>query len=328
MSKKRHTTGHCLNCGETLQGRYCHQCGQDSADHQDSIWHLVQHFFEDITHYDGKLWKTVKSLLTKPGFLTQEYLRGKRAGYINPVRLFIFLNFIFFFLLLSLPSSQSPETQREPVNIGNINIAPLPQQLKTTDSAVNHDILVSKHVHVKSAISYNTIAEYDSAQQATPAAKRDGFVKRKIVTSWINTIQAIKKDPGRAEEKVNEVFLHNAPKLTFLFLIVCSLSLYLLYWRKHLFMVSHALFSIHLACTFLLLSIAMLVATYLPGSDYMVMAIFVFGNYYFFRALLVVYGQHWFKTGIKFVIINLFLLLGMSAGLFFNAMFTLMSLKG
>jgi Protein of unknown function (DUF3667) len=328
LSKKRHITGHCLNCGATLQGPYCHCCGQEATNHPDSIWHLIQHFFEDITHYDGKLWQTVKPLLTRPGFLTQQYLQGKRAGYLNPVRLFIFLNFIFFFLLLSLPSMQADKPQKQAIHIGDVNVQPLPQQLQATDSAVNHDVLATKHIQVKSAIGYNTLAEYDSAQNARPLSQRDGFVKRRITMSWINTMQAIKKDPGHAEEKVNEVFLHHAPKLTFLFIIICSLSLYVLYYRQHLYMVSHALFAIHLACTFLLLCILMLVAGYLPGSDYILWAIFLFGNYYFFRALRVVYGQRWLKTSIKFMLINFCLVLGMAAGLILNALFTLMSVNG
>jgi ABC-type multidrug transport system permease subunit len=93
-------------------------------------------------------------------------------------------------------------------------------------------------------------------------------------------------------------------------------------------MVNHALFSIHLACTFLLLSIAMLAADYLPFGSWLVMLIFIYGNYYFYRSLRVVYGQGRGKTALKFIIINFFLLIGMSFGLLANAMVAFLSLKG
>jgi hypothetical protein len=92
----------CLNCQATLYGRYCHVCGQENLEPKETVWHLVQHFFNDITHFDGKFFSTVKYLLRKPGFLSREYVAGRRASYLNPIRLYVFTSAFFFLILFAL----------------------------------------------------------------------------------------------------------------------------------------------------------------------------------------------------------------------------------
>ena len=328
MPEQSHTPDDkCLNCGEELKGRYCYNCGQDSQEHLDSIWHLIKHFFEDITHYDGKLWKTVRPLLIKPGFLTLEYLKGKRASYLQPVRMFIFLNFIFFFLLLSLPDGSS---QNESANIKQGSITKTHRDTANADSSVSDTL--QKRVKVGGVMSLNfsdsdihNTAKYDSIQATLSPEKRDGKIKRLISEKALDFLSAYKKNPDYVREKTNEIFFHNSAKLTFLFIVICTLLISLLYRRKHLLMTDHALFAIHLSCTFLSLSVIMLLFSYLPFGAYLNFAIFVYGNYYFYRALRIVYNQSFGKTLLKFFIINLCLLVTMFAALAVNGLFALMS---
>ncbi|GGB01191.1 DUF3667 domain-containing protein [Puia dinghuensis] len=92
----------CLNCQTEIIGRYCHVCGQENLEPKETVWHLVQHFFNDITHFDGKFFATLKYLLKKPGFLSLEYMRGRRMAYLNPVRMYVFTSAIFFIVLFSM----------------------------------------------------------------------------------------------------------------------------------------------------------------------------------------------------------------------------------
>ncbi len=92
----------CLNCQADLVGRYCHRCGQENLEPKETVWHLVQHFFNDITHFDGKFFETVRYLLRRPGFLSTEYMLGRRASYLNPIRMYVFTSAIFFIILFSL----------------------------------------------------------------------------------------------------------------------------------------------------------------------------------------------------------------------------------
>src|SRR5262249_31151697 len=65
-------------------------------------WHMVTHFFNDITHFDGKFFVTLKDLLFRPGFLSKEYMKGRRASYLHPVRMYVFTSAIFFLLFFSI----------------------------------------------------------------------------------------------------------------------------------------------------------------------------------------------------------------------------------
>jgi hypothetical protein len=92
----------CLNCGAIVHGRFCHVCGQENIPPKESFWHLVTHFMYDITHFDGKFFSTLKYLLFKPGFLSHEYLRGRRASYLHPIRMYVFTSAFFFLVFFSM----------------------------------------------------------------------------------------------------------------------------------------------------------------------------------------------------------------------------------
>ncbi len=92
----------CLNCGTEVIGNYCHNCGQENIEPKESVWHLVSHFFEDITHFDGKIFTSLKDLILKPGFLSKEYVIGRRASYLNPIRMYLFTSAIFFLIFFSV----------------------------------------------------------------------------------------------------------------------------------------------------------------------------------------------------------------------------------
>ncbi|MDR0793091.1 MAG: DUF3667 domain-containing protein [Chitinophagaceae bacterium] len=91
----------CLNCGTIVAGRYCQNCGQQNIEPHENFWHLLTHFVYDIFHFDGKFFNTVGALLFKPGLLSKEYIKGRRAAYLNPIQMYIFISAIFFLVFLS-----------------------------------------------------------------------------------------------------------------------------------------------------------------------------------------------------------------------------------
>ncbi len=88
----------CSNCGTPIQGAYCHSCGQLAENFHRSIGHLIVEGFESFFHWDGRLFQTLPKLALKPGLLTREYLDGKRAAQIPPLRLFLVVLLILFFV--------------------------------------------------------------------------------------------------------------------------------------------------------------------------------------------------------------------------------------
>ena len=94
----------CLNCGAALSGRFCAHCGQPADVHLPSTSELIHEALEGMTHSDSRLWRTLKLLWFKPGKLTQEFVAGRRATYLPPIRLYLVLSVIFF-LVASLSHS-------------------------------------------------------------------------------------------------------------------------------------------------------------------------------------------------------------------------------
>lgn len=99
--QKERLEKNCLNCNAEVQGRFCQVCGQENIETKESFWSLATHFVYDVTHFDGKFFSTLKYLLFRPGFLPQEYLRGRRTTYLHPIRMYVFTSAIFFLILFS-----------------------------------------------------------------------------------------------------------------------------------------------------------------------------------------------------------------------------------
>jgi hypothetical protein len=87
---------HCANCGAAIAGEYCSACGQRVEPHIHSVWGFLREATESLTHADSRLWRTLGSLLVRPGFLTREFLQGRRARYLPPFRLYLVVSVLFF----------------------------------------------------------------------------------------------------------------------------------------------------------------------------------------------------------------------------------------
>lgn len=95
--KHSHVQSSCANCGATLTGPYCHNCGQAAHVHK-SLLHLVEEFLHGFFHFETKAWRTIPALIFKPGKLTRNYIDGQRVRFVSPLALFLFLIFLMFFV--------------------------------------------------------------------------------------------------------------------------------------------------------------------------------------------------------------------------------------
>jgi hypothetical protein len=92
------STENCLNCGEVLTGQHCSHCGQPARVRVLSLWSLVRDVVGDLLDVDSRVWRTLWPLAFRPGLLTQEFLRGRRARYTPPFRMYLVLSLVFFLL--------------------------------------------------------------------------------------------------------------------------------------------------------------------------------------------------------------------------------------
>lgn len=91
----------CISCHEVLIGNYCHNCGERKVQPTDfSIRKLSGDAFSSLFNFDSKFYKSIGKLISKPGFLTTEYIRGHRKPYMKPFQLF-FISTILFYVFFS-----------------------------------------------------------------------------------------------------------------------------------------------------------------------------------------------------------------------------------
>ena len=115
MPHVKFKSSRCSNCNTHLSiaHEYCPQCGQKNHALNIPLKHLIEEAAESIFHFDTKFVQTLKSICFKPGFLTSEFIKGRRVRYVAPVRFYIFISFIFF-LIISLPQAKhgtSPDVE-------------------------------------------------------------------------------------------------------------------------------------------------------------------------------------------------------------------------
>ncbi len=89
-------TGQCLNCGTPLTGPFCPQCGQKASETDPTLRTFLQDTTQELTDLDGKVPRTVVALFTKPGLLTKDFLAGRRARWIPPLRIYLFASLAYF----------------------------------------------------------------------------------------------------------------------------------------------------------------------------------------------------------------------------------------
>ena len=94
---EQHLPANCENCGTPLQGHYCYVCGQSVHNPTRHFGHAVEEVFESFWHLDGRVFRTLRDLMV-PGRVTLNYLAGQRVRYIAPIRLFVILSLLTFFI--------------------------------------------------------------------------------------------------------------------------------------------------------------------------------------------------------------------------------------
>jgi hypothetical protein len=90
---------HCLDCGAAVDYNFCCVCGQETRLHVPSAFEFFHEFVAHYVALEGKLWRTLGLLLFRPGMLSAEYIAGRRARYVQPLRIYLSFSIIFFAVL-------------------------------------------------------------------------------------------------------------------------------------------------------------------------------------------------------------------------------------
>lgn len=312
----------CLNCGSLLHGRYCHECGQENIEPKESFWHLTTHFIYDLTHFDGKFFSTLKFLLFRPGFLSREYFKGRRSGYLHPVKMYVFTSALFFLLFFSFYSQYNPFNYVESNKDHADTLRSVAQPVSTVKKNTDEDTLdLSSH----SSTNYRSVQQYDSVQNTLPEAKKDDWGTRHMMRRSIALNEKYHDNPKAIVEVLSEKFTHLFPQMLFVSLPLFALALSLLYVRrKQFYYVNHVVFTLNLYCAiFIMILGALLLGSFFKLFHWHLNAVFtgivsLLILFYGYKAMSVFYGQSPRKTFLKYLLL---LLLGFVIMLFIFMIF-------
>ncbi|MEW5675678.1 DUF3667 domain-containing protein [Flavobacterium enshiense] len=284
----------CLNCGTTVEDRFCPQCGQENTETRKSFHYLFTHFVEDLIHYDSGFWKTMKYLLFYPAKLTREYLSGRRKAYVVPVKLYIFISFVTFFLAGFI---LNPDNIANNKNDSFIKISPTENKSNikvwdTRDSIQNKEKKTSPEKYGWFP-GFKTVQELDSVQNALPANKKMNkynywVLKKIIAVSEHNT-------PKQAAAKALVLFKQNLPKVLFLYMPLFAFWLWLIHGKKYWYYFDHGIFTLHYFSFLLLLTVLLIIAEWiLSHSNHVVIIILkiIIRLTYFFWPIIYFYKSH------------------------------------
>lgn len=272
-----HTTSACKNCGAGTQGNYCQQCGQTTHLHVPSAREFLHEFIAHYVALEGKLWKTLAMLLTRPGFLTREYIEGRRVRYLEPLRLYLTFSIIFFAifkfsgvdviqiedpspaLIAAIADGRAKDTVFGPA---------MPENAAQFERAL-------KQIKERTSTSHPVLSEKVARFAAMPAAEQ------------------------RAAFKL--VFYSYTPYAIFAMMPLFAFYLKLLYLGSGRHYGEHFLFGLHTnAFAFLMLGVMILV----PKSwGFVVFVLILWLVFYLPLAMRRVYGSGWFTTILRWLIL-------------------------
>ncbi len=280
----------CDNCGAPVRGRYCSACGQRLEPPVHSLWHFTRVATEDLTHADSRLWRTLTALLFKPGRLTREFLAGRRARYLPPVRLYLVLS-VLFFLIASAVHTRFTVLAFDADHPKRSNV----RAADTVDEAV-------------AGIATPRPGETPE-QRATRVCAKSNYNG-----PWASTLQpqfqrACRNSIMDNGRDLEDAFLHNVPRAMFIFLPLLAGVMMLMYWRPRHYYVEHLLLFVHNhAFVFLVASLVLLLGKFVPHVPGLDLAIVLYFAWYMYRSVRVVYQQGRLLTLTKLALLGFFYL--------------------
>jgi len=278
MSKQKSITrqkGPCLNCGTIQDSNYCPHCGQKNREYHISFKDFLADFLEELLDVDSRVIRSLKLLFSKPGFLTTEYVLGRRINYVPPVRIYLVAS-VLFFLSLSLktliPSFQNNQFLKEITGSGDINGA-LEKAVEAKANEANGD-------------------EYFKGGS--------GLVKVDPQSStWPISLSVGESRYNVQQGDFLSNFSDNFAKMMFFLLPVAALQLKVLYWRRKKLYIEHLIFSLHVHAVIF----SLLILTVILDFKIVMWGVILASLIYLYLALKNFYAQSHSKTFSKMLLL-------------------------
>lgn len=327
----------CLNCNARVFGPYCHVCGQQNRVTHESVWYLLVHFFNDITHFEGKWITSLRYLLFSPGFLSAAYIRGRRSRYMNPVRMYIFTSAFFFLIFFFLFNPRNIVSELQQLNDPVLSAAALLRDTalsRTTNAADSQLVEVNTHSLLdfarpvadslrlqrlrKTSFDFNIFLDQNTASEIKDLKDDDslyhtlrfnsqyGPIERFLIRKIVELRKRYGYQPALLVEVLLVKYIHTFPQILFVSLPLFALVLWLLFIRHPIVYPQHLIFTIHyfiFVFIWLLLLFGLLeCSSWVPGwiESILYTGWWIIFFLYLYKAMRHFYGQSRSRTLVKY----------------------------
>lgn len=303
----------CLNCGTALIGSHCYGCGQAAHIHK-TLGAFFHDLLHGVFHFEGKIWRTLPMLAWRPGRLTREYVDGRRASYVSPIALFLFVVFLTFavFNALNGPIHVNPQTPKEAavaLKDADAKIARLERQ-KAEAGARGEPI-----PGIDGQIVGARAARDGTAQVAGPAIEgANAVLEQERISSFepLNTAwRSAKQNPDLLIYKLQT----NAYKFSWLLIPLSVPFVWLLFpFSRRFHLYDHTVFVTYSLSFMLLLTAAISLIALWGRADWLAVTLFFYAPFHMYRHLRGTYGigrfsawwRTWFLSFFAFMALVLF----------------------
>lgn len=290
---------------------------------------LILHFIYDIFHFDGKFFDTLRYLLFRPGRVAREYISGRRASYLDPIRMYLFTSAIFFLIFFTFkkvevdddPSSGSLGRGNRYALASEISSRPMDSFGKRVLTGLLDTTMIvfldepkrpTDSVVMFRGRPYTVEISFDSSEiNLMKRFPKDTWLHRFARARIRRIDDRMRNSDQSTQAAIFDGVFHRLPYLLFVSLPFFALLLKLLYIRRKQFVyANHVVFTLyHYIFNFILLllvlgSVALYERTHLGVFNWITMGLFLTGLLYLYKGMRNFYEQSRGRTVLKFIALN------------------------
>lgn len=232
----------CSNCNEQLTSghKFCANCGQEHRNLHIGFWDLMKEYVSDNFNFDARLITTLKYLLFRPGFLAQEFSAGRRASYVPPIRLYLFISFIGFLVMglntedwknwsMTKPTEQSSAVPADSILPNQTDSGFVTIKGSNPDLGADIDLIIPELDLEESSVAFRLVSQFSR----------------------------LLEDPDKNGSQFRDEFYKNLSLAMFFLMPVFALLLLLIWGKPRPFYIDTVIFSLHIhSFVFLLLIVS------------------------------------------------------------------------
>lgn len=229
----------CLNCNAPLQAQFCAQCGQQVREVKRPVLSFLKELLRVLLELDGRAYRTVGYLLTRPGFLTLEYFSGKRVKYTPPLRLFLVVSISFFLSVSLFNTVQSMQTALDEA-AGDTSVQEQEASPDPADDNIPDTVVVDETEEGVPGIE-EAVALLENLQIPFLTAETNQNLGVALGAQLRSNVEEIMADP-------EEFFVNSLEYITFFILLmvpVLALIQQILWLLSRRFYVEHLVLTLH-----------------------------------------------------------------------------------